>query len=245
MKKLVYLISPNKIDQNFFASLDKVLSFKNVKFFQLRLKNLSQKKLLNFSKRILKITTKHKVKFIINDNFILASKIKVDGCHMGQLDGSFKIARKKLKGKILGITCHNSKILANNAIKNKANYLAFGSFFKSKVKQSAKIAYLNILKWAKKNIKKPIVVIGGINDTNYKKLNFFSSTSAFSTVSLDLNLSFNFVFLFKLFISTWANAPPFPGFTWLVFKTCHKSFLYTKSIPTLISPALIFILIFL
>ena len=28
----------------------------------------------------------------------------------------------------------------------------------------------NILKWAKKNIKKPIVVIGGINNTNYKKL---------------------------------------------------------------------------
>ena len=128
MKKLVYLISPNKIDHNFFASLDKVLSFKNVKFFQLRLKNLSQKKLLNLSKRIKMITTKHKVKFIINDNFILASKIKVDGCHMGQLDGSFKIARKKLKGKMLGITCHNSKNLANNAIENKADYIAFGSF---------------------------------------------------------------------------------------------------------------------
>ena len=96
MKKLVYLISPNKIDNNFFASLDKVLSFKNVKFFQLRLKNLSQKKLLNFSKRIIKITTKHKVKFIINDNFILASKINADGCHMGQHDGSFSKARKKL-----------------------------------------------------------------------------------------------------------------------------------------------------
>ena len=42
---------------------------------------------------------------------------------MGQLDGSFRIARKKLKGKILGITCHNSKILANKAIKNKADYI--------------------------------------------------------------------------------------------------------------------------
>ena len=120
MKKLVYLISPNKIDQNFFASLDKVLSFKNVKFFQLRLKNLSQKKLLNFSKRILKITTKHKVKFIINDNFILALKINADGCHMGQNDGSFLEASKKLKNKIFGITCHNSKKLATNAIKNNA-----------------------------------------------------------------------------------------------------------------------------
>ena len=99
LKKLVYLISPNKIDENFYSSLDKVLSFKNVKFFQLRLKNVSQKKLLNISKKIKKITIKHKVKFIINDYFNLTSKIKADGCHMGQLDGSFKIARKKLKRK--------------------------------------------------------------------------------------------------------------------------------------------------
>ncbi len=170
LKKLVYLISPNKIDQNFYSSLDKVLSFKNVKFFQLRLKNVSQKKLLNVCKKIKKITIKHKVKFIINDYFILTSKIKADGCHMGQLDGSFKIARKKLKGKILGITCHNSKFLANKAVENKADYVAFGSFFKSKLKPMAKKANLNILKWAKKNIKKPIVVIGGINNINYKKL---------------------------------------------------------------------------
>ena len=170
MKKLVYLISPNKIDQNFFTSLDKVLSFKNVKFFQLRLKNLSEKKLLNFSKRIIKITTKHKVKFIINDNFILASKINADGCHMGQHDGSFSKARKKLKNKIFGITCHNSKKLANNAIKNNASYIAFGSFFKSKLKQNTIKANVNILRWAKKNVKKPIVAIGGINNKNYKKL---------------------------------------------------------------------------
>ena len=170
MKRIVYLISPNKINPSFYSSLDKVLSFKNVKFFQLRLKNVSQKKLLNVSKKIKKITTKHKVKFIINDYFSLASKIKADGCHMGQVDGSFKVARKKLKKKILGITCHNSKILASNAIKNKADYIAFGSFFKSNLKPSAKKANLNILKWAKKNIKKPIVVIGGINNTNYKKL---------------------------------------------------------------------------
>ena len=170
LKRLVYLISPNKINQGFYISLDRVLSLKNVKFFQLRVKNASQKKILFISKKVKKITTKHKVKFIINDYFSLASKIKADGCHMGQVDGSFKIARKKLKKKILGITCHNSKILANNAIENKADYIAFGSFFKSRLKPNAKKANLRILKWAKKNIKKPIVVIGGINNLNYKKL---------------------------------------------------------------------------
>ena len=170
LKRLVYLISPNKINQNFYTNLDKVLSFKNVKFFQIRLKKVSQKNLINICKKIKKITTKHKVIFIINDEYILTSKIKANGCHMGQQDGSFEIARSKLKNKILGITCHNSKRLAQDAIRNKADYLAFGSFFKSKLKPKAIKANLNILRWAKKNIKKPVVVIGGINNLNYKKL---------------------------------------------------------------------------
>ena len=170
MKKLVYLISPNKFNNKFYFDLDKVLSHKNVSFFQLRLKNIKKNLLLRVIKKIKKITLKHKVKLIINDNFILASRIKVDGCHMGQLDGSFRIARNKLKNKILGITCHNSKKLANDAIKNKADYVAFGSFFKSKLKPKAIKADLNILRWAKNNIKKPVVVIGGINNLNYKKL---------------------------------------------------------------------------
>ncbi len=121
-------------------------------------------------RKIKKITAKHKVKFILNDNYLLAKKIEVDGCHMGQLDGSFKDARKKLNKKILGITCHNSKTLAKNALKFKANYIAFGSFFKSKLKPNTKKANLGILKWSKKNIEKPVVVIGGINNLNYKKL---------------------------------------------------------------------------
>ena len=170
MKKLVYLISPSKIKKNFYSDLDKVLSHKNVKFFQLRLKNIKFNDYLKIAKKIKKITSKHKVKFIINDNYILANKIKADGCHMGQNDGTFKNARKKLKSKILGITCHNSKIFAKNAVEEKADYIAFGSFFRSKLKPNAKRANLNILKWAKKNIKKPIVVIGGINNKNYKNL---------------------------------------------------------------------------
>ena len=170
MKRLVYLISPNKINDKFYLDLDKVLSHKNVSFFQLRLKKIKKNNLLGIINKIKKITSKHKVKLIINDNFILAKRIKAHGCHMGQLDGSFKIARKELKNKILGITCHNSKKLAKNAINNKADYIAFGSFFKSKLKPKAIKANLNILRWAKKNIKKPVVVIGGINNLNYKKL---------------------------------------------------------------------------
>ena len=170
LKRIIYLISPDKINKNFFNDLDKVLSVKNVKFFQLRLKKKRLTSIIKISSKIKKITKKYKVKFLINDDYILASKINADGCHMGQLDGDISQARKKLKNKILGVTCHNSKILAKEAINQEADYIAFGSFFKSKLKPSAKKANLNILRWAKKEIKKPIVVIGGIDNLNYKKL---------------------------------------------------------------------------
>ena len=68
------------------------------------------------------------------------------------------------------MTCHNSKKLALKAKKNGANYVAFGSFFKSYTKKTAIKANLQILRWAKKKINMPIVAIGGISSSNYKKI---------------------------------------------------------------------------
>ena len=170
MKKLVYLISPNKINKNFCNDLEKVLAVRNVKFFQLRLKKFKKTKIIKIAKKIKKITKKYKVKLIINDHPDISKISNADGCHLGQKDGSVINSKKYLNKKIIGVTCHNSKTLAKIAIQNKANYLAFGSFSNSKLKPKAKKANLNILKWAKRNTKKPIVAIGGVNNLNYKKL---------------------------------------------------------------------------
>ena len=107
MRKIVYLISPEKIDKNFYFQLNKVLLYGNVAFFQLRLKNFNEHKIKKVALKVKKITRKHKVKFLINDDYNLALKVKADGCHMGQKDGPLNIARKKLVNKILGVTCHN------------------------------------------------------------------------------------------------------------------------------------------
>ena len=181
MKKLVYLISPTRIHKNFYDDLKKVLSKKNVKFFQLRLKKVKKRKIITIAKEIKKITKKYKVKLIINDHPNIAKITNADGCHLGQSDGSAINAKKYLKKKIVGVTCHNSKLLAKIAIQNQADYLAFGSFGKSKLKPDAKKANLNILKWAKGNIKKPIVAIGGINNLNYKK--FIKSGAKYIAIS--------------------------------------------------------------
>ena len=172
MKRLIYLISPNKIYKNFYIDLKKVLKTKKVKYFQLRLKKISKNRNVIIAKKIKAITKKYNVKLIINDSAEIAKKVNADGCHIGQSDGDLSKTKKILKNKIVGVTCHNSKVLAQIAIKNKADYIAFGSFYKSKLKPDAIKANIKIIKWAKINLKKPIVVIGGITDKNYRKLIF-------------------------------------------------------------------------
>ena len=168
--KFVYLISPLKIYKHFYNDLVEVLKQKKVSYFQLRLKKENFNKKLKIGKKIKKICKKFKVKFLINDDVYLAKKLNADGCHLGQKDMNIIKARKLLGNKIIGVTCHNSIKLAKIAIKNKANYIAFGAFNTSKTKKVKYKASINLLKKARKITKIPIVVIGGINSENYEKL---------------------------------------------------------------------------
>jgi len=170
-KKFVYLISPNKIkNKNFYIDLALVLSSGKVSFFQLRLKKETNLKKLIIGKKIKKICKKYKVKFLINDDPKLAKKLNADGCHLGQKDMKISRARKILGNKIIGVTCHNSITLANEARNAGADYLAFGAFYASNTKVVKYRANFKILKLAKKITTIPIVAIGGIKLSNYKKL---------------------------------------------------------------------------
>ena len=169
-KRFIYLISPNKITDTFYKNLKLVLKTGKIGLFQLRLKNYSQKKIITIGEKIKKICKKNRVKFIINDDPLLALKLNADGCHLGQKDMDIKIAKKLLGKKILGITCHNSIDLAKKAIKYKVSYIAFGAFYTSKTKKTKNVANIEILNKIKTFTKTPVVAIGGINSDNYKNL---------------------------------------------------------------------------
>ena len=169
-RKIIYLISPLKIDNTFYRHLKYVLKQKKVSFFQLRLKKEKFRKKLLIGKKIKRICKKYKVKFLINDDVYLAKKLNADGCHLGQNDMNIHKARELIGNKIIGITCHNSIKLAKVALENKADYLAFGAFYSTKTKKTKYKPSLDILKKARKITKTPIVAIGGINSKNYKKL---------------------------------------------------------------------------
>ena len=169
-KKFIYLISPNKISKKFFKDLTSILKTGKISFFQLRLKKYSFQDRILIGKKIKNICKKNKVKFLVNDDPILALKLGADGCHLGQKDMNIKKAKKIIGDKIIGVTCHNSIRLGEKAIKDKATYLAFGAFNTSKTKKTKHVANIKILNKIKKITKIPIVAIGGINSENYKNL---------------------------------------------------------------------------
>ena len=169
-KRFIYLISPNKIKKSFYNNLNVVLSSNLISFFQLRLKQYSLIERKEIGIKIKKICKKYKVKLIVNDDPNLAKEISADGCHLGQGDMNIKRARKILRKKIIGITCHNSKKLIKQAIKDGANYIAIGAFFKSKTKKVNYIAKPSLISWAKRFTKLPVVIIGGITNKNFRKL---------------------------------------------------------------------------
>ena len=120
--------------------------------------------------KIQRICKKFNVKFLVNDDTLIAKKLNADGCHLGQKDMSIIKARKLIGNKIIGITCHNSIRLVKVAVKNKADYIALGAFNDTKTKKIKYKASINLLRKVKKITKTPVVAIGGINSDNYKKL---------------------------------------------------------------------------
>jgi len=124
------------------------------------------------AKTLLGLCNQYQAQLIINDDIALAKDIGAHGVHLGQDDLSPVAARIILGNQaIIGVTCHDSLELASKAIKDSANYIAFGRFFSSNTKPDARPAPLSLISEARTQFgKTPIVVIGGITLDNGKQL---------------------------------------------------------------------------
>lgn len=104
-------------------------------------------------------------RLIINDDLALAAEIGAD-LHLGQDDGSLLTARQQLGPKaIIGATCHAQLALAEQAVTQGADYIAFGRFYTSQTKPGDVLATTHLLQQAAP-LHCPIVAIGGITLSN-------------------------------------------------------------------------------
>lgn len=108
---------------------------------------------------------------IINDNPEIAADIGADGVHVGREDGGAARARAIVgPGKIIGVSCYDDLSIAERAVAEGADYIAFGAMFPSSVKPGAVPAPLTLLSAAKARFNVPVCAIGGIKTTNVQTL---------------------------------------------------------------------------
>lgn len=139
---------------------------------QYRDKTTDHNRRLFEAKKILALCNQYQAQLFINDDVSLAREVGAHGVHLGQGDSNPIAARLILGSRaIIGVTCHDSLALAQQAITDSANYIAFGRFFPSSTKPDARPAPVSLIGDARQQFRNtPIVVIGGITLDNGKQL---------------------------------------------------------------------------
>lgn len=161
-----YLTPHNKLPQMLLDAIES-----GCDIFQFRDKDSSDSSISGLCAELDDICKKNNILFVLNDRVELALKLNVSGLHLGRDDERYPFSeiRKSFDGTI-GVSCYDDINRALYYQSLGANYVAFGSIFKSPTKQDSKVVGTNIINEAKHKIKIPICAIGGINIDNISQL---------------------------------------------------------------------------
>jgi len=166
----LYLILDAQVSgyDQLFEVARKAMRF-GVDVMQLRDKQGKACDMLEFAKRILAVT-QHKIPFIVNDRVDVALMAGADGVHLGQDDLPIAQARNVLgEDAIIGRSCQTLEhaLIAQD---EKADYIGFGSVFKTLTKPEREPMDLTLLAKIFQEINIPVFAIGGINANNVAAL---------------------------------------------------------------------------
>lgn len=132
---------------------------------QLRLKGVSEKKLLKFAHEAREITSHFQTRLIINDYYKIAKEVKADGVHLGKTDSCPTVARKYLyTWQLIGGTANTLKD-CETLIEKEVDYISLGPFRFTETKEdlpailglNGYAAIMDVLK-----TETPIIGVGGI-----------------------------------------------------------------------------------
>jgi thiamine-phosphate pyrophosphorylase len=135
---------------------------------QLRAKNSSPEEIRAMAEKILPVTRRANVGFVINDHLDIAREIGADICHLGQEDffdaGHTHISQLPTANShlLIGLSTH-APAQAQRALDAGADYIAIGPVFATGTKPTAKPVTLDYVRWAAAHATVPWFAIGGIN----------------------------------------------------------------------------------
>lgn len=169
----LYLITPPRIDDlvAFGRTLAHAMDAGDVAAVQIRLKDQPEEVIAAAVDVLSPIIQARGAAVILNDDPVLAAKLKCDGVHIGQDDMPLPQARRIMgPDAMIGVTCHDSRHLAMEAAEGGADYVAFGAFFPTSTKEAPTRAEPEILSIWQEVMETPCVAIGGITVENARGL---------------------------------------------------------------------------
>ena len=167
----LYALTPDCVDTDLLAQRVRAALAGGATAIQYRNKTAALPLRLEQARVLREVCTISGATFIVNDDVELARRVEADGVHLGRDDATVIAARGRLGSQaMIGVSCYDSLARANDAVRSGADYIAFGSFFVSTVKQKAVRASVGLLSAAKLRWKVPVVAIGGITLANAQSL---------------------------------------------------------------------------
>ena len=128
---------------------------------QLRDKHGAARDILEFCAKAKKIIN-GRIPFVVNDRVDLAMIAGVSGVHLGQKDIPLKVARTMMGDQaMIGVSCQTFED-ARRAEREGADYIGFGSVFKTQTKPERPPMDVKLLAKVMSRIKIPVFAIGGI-----------------------------------------------------------------------------------
>lgn len=166
----LYLITNDDPIEVLLAKLEGAMANGGVAVLQYRRKKVAKEDQVYEIEYMRDMCAQYKVPFVINDDLETAVKYGV-GVHLGQSDGSIVDAVARLpKNVLIGRSCNNSIELAEQAVRDGANYVAFGAIYATNSKPEAGNIGLDTLKAAQGKFNVPVCAIGGLTVENAKEV---------------------------------------------------------------------------
>lgn len=167
----LYAITPDEPDTGRLLALVTAALEGGARLVQYRNKTAPAALKLTQARTLKAACAAHGAALIVNDEVNIAAAVDANGVHLGREDADIARARAMLgAGKLIGVSCYDSLERARNAQRECADYVAFGSFFASRVKPGAVRASIELLRDARRELRLPIAAIGGITTDNAARL---------------------------------------------------------------------------
>ena len=137
---------------------------------QLRGKGKSLDELVGHAAKLHELTARSSTPLIVNDHAEIASRIPVEGVHVGQDDDSIEVARRKAgRSVLIGKSTHSLE-QALAAQREGADYIGFGPIFATPTKPDYAPIGLADIRRVHAEVSLPIFCIGGINIDNLQSV---------------------------------------------------------------------------